>query len=191
VSRAGLEPAWPIELSQGLDSNDAQEFLVAPTRRFLFEALEFEKALLKGRCEQIVNRDVFSRRNIRCSSPKVTTCSTASNTLSHEVRNASAVSFHESRRAQRARNNMYARVRVRLPSPHGTHRVKQKNQKSPERNKFETALGELIVSGGGLMATGTNRCRTLARTHRDLNPFVIGAEARLLVNESRKTVTTI
>src|ERR1035441_9974912 len=32
------------------------------------------------------------------------------------------------------------------------HRIKQKNQKSPERNKFETALRELIVSGGGLVA---------------------------------------
>src|SRR5258708_12730425 len=71
------------------------------------------------------------------------------------------------------------------------HRVKKKNQKAPERDKFEPALGELIVSGGRLMATGTNCCRTLAWTHRDLNPFVIGAEARLLVNESRKTMPTI
>jgi hypothetical protein len=42
----------------------------------------------------------------RCWSPKVTTCSTASKTFSHEVRNASAVSFHDRRPAQRARNNM-------------------------------------------------------------------------------------
>jgi hypothetical protein len=41
--------------------HDAQEFLVAPTRRFLFEAFEFKKALFEGRYEQIVNRDVFSR----------------------------------------------------------------------------------------------------------------------------------
>src|SRR5438445_7439007 len=35
----------------------------------------------------------------RCSSPKATTCSTASKTFSHEVRNASAVSFHDRGRA--------------------------------------------------------------------------------------------
>src|SRR6185295_16131720 len=56
----------------------------------------------------------------RCSSPKVTTCSTASKTLSQEVRKASAVSFHDSRRAQRAKKSMYALVSVRLPSPEGT-----------------------------------------------------------------------
>jgi len=32
------------------------------------------------------------------------------------------------------------------------HRVKQKNQESPERNELETALGELIVTGRRLMA---------------------------------------
>jgi RNA 3'-terminal phosphate cyclase (ATP) len=50
----------------------------------------------------------------------VGTAGSASKTFSHEVRNASAVSFHDNLRAQRARNNMYALVRVRLPSPQGT-----------------------------------------------------------------------
>src|ERR1035438_341480 len=72
-----------------------------------------------------------------------------------------------------------------------THGIKQKDQKAPSRNELETALGELIVSGGRLMATRTNRRRTFARTHRDLNTLVIGAETGLLVNESRKTVTTV
>src|SRR6476660_8468821 len=45
-------------------------------------------------------------KSTRCSRPQVTTCSTASKTLSQEVRNAAAVSFQESRRAQRARNSM-------------------------------------------------------------------------------------
>jgi hypothetical protein len=71
------------------------------------------------------------------------------------------------------------------------HRIKQKNQKSPERNKFETALRQLIVSGGGLMAARANCRRTLARTNVDLNTLVIGTEAGLLVNESRKTVTSV
>ncbi len=75
-----------------------------------------------------------------------------------------------------------------IDAPHG---VKQKNQKSPERNELETPLGELIVSGGGLMAARTNRLGTLARTHGDFNALVIGTEAGLLVNESRKAVAPI
>src|SRR5438270_12991352 len=62
-----------------------------------------------------------------------------------------------------------------------THGIKQKNQKAPKRNELETALGELIVSGGPLMAARTNRRRTLAGTHRNLNPLVIRAENRPLV----------
>jgi hypothetical protein len=41
----------------------------------------------------------------RSSSPQVTTCSTASKTLSQKVRNASAVSLHDSRRARWAKNS--------------------------------------------------------------------------------------
>ena len=44
--------------------------------------------------------------SLRCSRPQVTTCSTASKTLSQDVRKASALSFHDSRRAQRARKSM-------------------------------------------------------------------------------------
>ena len=32
------------------------------------------------------------------------------------------------------------------------HRVEQKDQKSPERNELEAALGELVVSRGGFVA---------------------------------------
>src|SRR5689334_22071513 len=64
-----------------------------------------------------------------------------------------------------------------------THGIKQKNQKTPKWNELETALGELIISGGRLMAARTNRCRALARTHRDLNTLLIGAETGLLVNK--------
>jgi hypothetical protein len=85
-------------------------------------------------------------------------------------------------------------VRAALPTaaaidaPHG---VKQKNQKSPERNKFETPFGELIVSGSGLLAARTNRVGALARTHGDFNGLVIGTEAGLLVNKSREAVAPI
>jgi hypothetical protein len=75
-----------------------------------------------------------------------------------------------------------------IDAPHG---VKQKNQKSPERNKLETPLGELIVSGGGLMAARTDGLGAVARTHGDFNALVIGTEAGLLVNESRKAVAPI
>ena len=75
-----------------------------------------------------------------------------------------------------------------IDAPHG---VKQKNQKSPERNKLETPLGELIVSGGGQMAARTDGLGALARTHGDFNALVIGTEAGLLVNESRKAVAPI
>ena len=75
-----------------------------------------------------------------------------------------------------------------IDAPHG---VKQKNQKSPERNKLETSLGELIVAGGGLMATRTDGLGALARTHGDFNALAIGTEASLLVNESRKAVAPI
>ena len=74
------------------------------------------------------------------------------------------VSFHERRRAQRARNSMYSLVKVRLRFAPGhfldddgltiasidaTHRIKQKNQKAARRNELETALGGLIVPGAG------------------------------------------
>src|SRR5664279_227789 len=100
--------------------------------------------------------------SLRCSSPKVTTCSTASKTFSHEVRKASAVSFNESRRAQRARNNMYARaccrptelLRRRPPHSDGNRRVawnKAEKPESPKRNELKTPFGELIIAGGRLM----------------------------------------
>ena len=59
------------------------------------------------------------------------------------------------------------------------------------RNKFETALRALIVSWGELMTARANCRRTFARTNIDLNTLVIGTEAGLLVDESRKTVTAV
>jgi hypothetical protein len=53
-----------------------------------------------------VDSDGVNRAKHTVLQAQVTTCSTASKTLSQEVRNASAVSFQENRRAQRARNSM-------------------------------------------------------------------------------------
>ena len=72
-----------------------------------------------------------------------------------------------------------------------THGIKQKNQKASKGNELETALGELIVPGGRLMAARTNRRRTFARTHGNLNALVIGTEAGLLVNETGKAMTAV
>src|ERR1035438_9606364 len=69
--------------------------------------------------------------------------------------------------------------------------IKQKDQKAPKRNEFETPFGELIITGGRLMAARTDRPRTFARTHSNLNTLMIGTEAGLLVNESRKVVTAV
>jgi hypothetical protein len=136
----------------------------------------------------------------------VTTCSTASKTFSHEVRKASAVSFHESRRAQRARNNnvgsgqgalsigprnLLNDDRIATAAIDTPHRIEQKNQKSPERDELEAALAKLVVAGSRLMATRTHCLCALAGTHGDLNALVVGAETGLAINESRKTVTTI
>src|SRR5688500_6329063 len=67
----------------------------------------------------------------------------------------------------------------------------QKDQKSPERNELETALGQLVIAGSGLVATRTNCLRTFARAHCDLDTLVVGAEPALVVNKSRKTVAAI
>ena len=72
-----------------------------------------------------------------------------------------------------------------------SHRVQQKNKKSPERNKFEPPLGELIVSGSGLMAARTDRRRPLARPHSDLDAFVVGTEAGILVNETPEMMAAV
>src|SRR5450432_2471744 len=83
------------------------------------------------------------------------------------------------------------RPRLTTAAIDATHGIKQKNQKAPKRNELETSLGELIVSRGRLMAARTDRRRTFARTHRDFNTLVIGAETGLPVNESRKAVTAV
>jgi hypothetical protein len=72
-----------------------------------------------------------------------------------------------------------------------THRPRDAVGKAPKGNELETALGELIVSGGQLMAARTNRRRTFARTYRNLNTLMIGAETGLLVNKPWKTVTAV
>jgi hypothetical protein len=109
--------------------------------------------------------------------------------IARELQNlASNYSASERRMHTIAPRNFFHHDRLATPAIDAPHRVKQKNQKSPERNELETALGELVVSGGRLMAARTNGGRPLARTHGDLNALVIGTETGLPVNESGKTV---
>src|SRR3954454_18430603 len=85
--------------------------------------------------------------------------------------------------------NLFHHDRLAAAAIDAPHRVQQKDQKAPERNELEASFGQLIVSGGGLMAARTNRLGTLAWPHGDFNALVIGAEASLLINESPKAVT--
>ena len=73
-------------------------------------------------------------------------------------------------------------------APHG---VQEEDQEAPERDEFETPLGELIVTGGRLVATGANRRRTFARANSDFDASVIGTEAGLLINEASEMMAVI
>ena len=47
------------------------------------------------------------------------------------------------------------------------------------------------LTGRRLMAPGTDRRRTFARMHGDLDAFVIGTEAGMLVNEAPEMMTVV
>jgi hypothetical protein len=71
------------------------------------------------------------------------------------------------------------------------HRVEEEDQEAPERDEFEPPLGELIVTGGRLVATGTDRRGTFAWADSDFNASVIGTEAGLLINEASEMMAAI
>jgi len=75
-----------------------------------------------------------------------------------------------------------------IDTPHG---VQQKDQKAPEGNELETALGELVVSRSRLLAAGADGPGSLARTDRDFDTFVIAAETGPLINKSLEMVAAI
>jgi hypothetical protein len=75
-----------------------------------------------------------------------------------------------------------------IDAPHG---VPQEDQEPPKRDEVVTPFRELIVTGCWLMATGTNRRRTFARSHGDFDAFVIGTEAGMLVNEPPEMMTAV
>ena len=75
-----------------------------------------------------------------------------------------------------------------IDTPHG---VQQEDQKPPEGDEVVTPFRELIITRRRLMAAGTNRRRTLARTHGDFDAFVIGTEAGMLVNETPEMMAAV
>jgi len=81
------------------------------------------------------------------------------------------------------------------PAPYSAHMffihaLTSSSISSPEQMVSSDSY-KLIVSGGGLLAARTNCFGAPARAYGDLNAPVIGTEASLLVNESRKAVTPI
>src|SRR5215831_3925341 len=143
---------------------------------------------------------------MRCSSPQVTTCSTASNTLSQEVRKQSAVSFHERRRAQRARKSIYTLVKVRLPSPQGTsstattpqrrqstrritYRRKTKNPHRWMNSKRRSASWS--YPGAGKMAPRADCGRTFARSQGHFDASLVATETGVLIDKTSETMAAV
>ena len=129
----------------------------------------------------------------------------ASQTLSQEVRNASAVSFMKAGAPNGPEKHVgigqlmlavapgnflhdHSLAAAAIDAPHG---VQQEDQKSPERNAVVTPFRELIITGRRLVAAGTNRRRTFARSHRDFDAFVIGTEAGVLINETPEMMAAV
>lgn len=75
-----------------------------------------------------------------------------------------------------------------IDAPHG---VQQEDEKSPQRDELETTLSELVVTGGWLMAAGTNRGRTLARPHGDFDTLFVRTDAGMLINEAPEMMAVV
>ena len=71
------------------------------------------------------------------------------------------------------------------------HAVQQENQKTPQRNELEAALGKMIVTRCRLMAPRADRRRALPRSHLHFDAFLVGAEAGVLVDESPMAMTVV
>ena len=71
------------------------------------------------------------------------------------------------------------------------HAVKQQHHETPERDEFEAAQAEVIVTGGGLMAARAYRLRATARSHVNLDGAFVRAKPRLLVDEAWKVMAVV
>jgi hypothetical protein len=71
------------------------------------------------------------------------------------------------------------------------HRVKEKDQKAPERDELESPFGQLIVTGGGAMTARADCHRSLARVDGDLDALAIGTESGLAIDETSKAMAAV
>ncbi len=78
-----------------------------------------------------------------------------------------------------------------IPAVDASHAVEQENQKAPQRNELEAALGEMIVTRRRLVAPRADRRRTLPRSDVHFDAFLVGAEAGVLVDESPMAMAVV
>ena len=78
-----------------------------------------------------------------------------------------------------------------IPAVDAPHAVQQENQKAPQRNELEAALGKMIVTRCRLMAPRADRRRALPWSHVYFDAFLVGAEASALVDESPMAMTVV
>jgi hypothetical protein len=87
--------------------------------------------------------------------------------------------------------NFLSEHRIAAAAVDAPHAVKEENQKSPERYELEASLGKLIVTGRRLMAARTDGPRASARPHGNFDTLLVRAEAGVLIDETRETVTPV
>jgi hypothetical protein len=78
-----------------------------------------------------------------------------------------------------------------VPAINASHAVEQENQKTPQGDELEAALGEMIVSRRRSVAPGADSCRSLPRSDLHFNAFVVGSKAGLLVDKSAMMMAVI
>src|ERR1019366_8979949 len=74
---------------------------------------------------------------------------------------------------------------------HPPHGVQQEDQESPDRDELESALGQMIVATSGLQAARANSGGTRPRPNAHFDGGSVGAEPRVFINESWRTMALV
>ena len=77
-----------------------------------------------------------------------------------------------------------------IPAVHASHAVEQENQKAPQRNELEAALGKMIVTRCRLVARPTNRRRALRGRTLHFDAFFVEPSG-MFVNESPMAMAVV
>ena len=72
-----------------------------------------------------------------------------------------------------------------------THRVEEKNQKSPEGDELEFPFRELIVTGSWTMAARADCRGSLARANGDFDALAIGIESGFAIDKTSKAMAAV